>query len=258
MWRAISIGLLTAATHRSVAAQPVLVPGPLPIDCRSALRVGFVICGERTPESDTPQPISEAQVTEYLVNYGRPPREAVRALLDPSDRNIAAWIRKQRQIISIAAYVATRMTEMQSHLDANPADTTVMPVSQFPAMVQMRATLFLNAASASSEQAAHALQQVVSRYPSIDARIVQVGLRAEERPPRQLELDTMLPVSITAPETVNNIPLPSLLIEDMKYRTALRLDADNITAQHICNEIVALRAAVETRGRLPVPAQPSP
>jgi hypothetical protein len=259
MWRAISIGVLSTVMRSGLAAQSVLVPGLLLVDCRSVLRVGIVTCGERTADSDGAQSVSEAHVTEYLAEYGKPPREAVRALLDPTDDNIAAWIRQQRRVTSIATYVATRMTEMQSQLETEPLDTTVMPVSRVPAMVQMRATLFLNAASESSQQAANALQQVVGRYPSVDARIVQVGSQPErQRLNWQLKLDPMLPISIVALETISNLPLPSLLIEDLRYQTRLRLDATNITAQQICNEIIALRIAAETHRRRPQLVQPSP
>lgn len=258
MWRPISIGFVTVATHSGLAAQLVLMPGALLGDCRSALRVGVVTCGDRIGDFDNAQSVSEAQVTEFLAEYGKPPREAVRALLDPSDNNIAAWIRKQRQVTSIASYVAKRMTEMQSQLKAGLLDPAI-PASQLPAMVQMRATLFLNAESASSQRVADALHQVVGRYPSLDARIVQVGPQTERQPLNWLvKLDTTLPVSSASLEAVNHLPLPSLLIEDLRYQTTQRLDAANVTAKQICDQIVALRSAAQTRSRLPAPIWPSP
>ena len=258
MWGIISISVVTLATLSGVAAQPALIPGAQLVDCRSALRIGIVACSERTADSDKSESVDEAQINEYLAEYGKPPREAVRALLDPSDKNIAAWIRKQRQVISIASYVAARMTEMQSQLDTESFDQP-MPASKLPAMVQMRATLFLDAASASSQRSARALQQVVGRYPSVDGRIVQVGFQSERQPLHWLvKLDTLLPISIAPPETINNLPLPSLLIEDLRYGTRQHLVATNLTPQQICDQMVALRVAAETHGRLPGPVEPSP
>jgi len=248
MWCIISIGVVTLATLSGVAAQPVLVPGALLADCRSALRVGVVACSERAADSAKPESASEAQVSEYLAEYGKPPREAVRALLYPSDKNIAAWIRKQRRVISIATYVAARMTEMQSQLDPESLDHP-MPASNSPAMVQMRVTLFLDAASGSSRLAARVLQQVVSRYPSVDGRIVQVGFQSERQPLNWLiELDTLLPISIASPDTINNFAFPSVLIEDLRYGTRQRLNATNITPRQISDQMVALRGAGEIHG----------
>ncbi len=251
MWRAISVGIVTIAAHAGVGAQLVLVPGVLLIDCRSALRVGIVTCGERRTESSEAPSVSEERVTEYLAEYGKPPREAVRALLDPTDDNIAAWIRKQRQVISIATYVASRMTEMQSQFKSEGIDPPIS-MSQLPAMVQMRATLFVEAETASSQHAANALHQVVGRYPSLDARVVQIEPQPERAPPNWLvKFNTLLPVSIASPTTGDNLPLPSLLLEDLRYQTRRRLSAANITAQQICDQIASLRAAVQTGSRAP-------
>jgi hypothetical protein len=248
MRRAVSIGIFIVGAQCAAAGHSVLAPGATPTDCRSVLRIGIATCEPAIPDSRS---VSEAQVAEYLAQYGKPPREAVRALLDPSDRNIAAWIRKQRQVISVANYVATRMTEMQSQLEPDRFPGPLMPLSQLPAMVQMRATLFLDSESAPSLQAAHALQQVVGRYPSLDGRLVQVG------PPPDTYLATwlaklgeLLPISIATADAANSDALPSLLIEDLRYGTSRRLDASHINGQQICDQIIALRVAAETRDRL--------
>ena len=259
MQRAISVGIVTIATQCSAAAQPVLVPGAAPIDCRSALRIGVVICGEGIADSAQARTVSEAQVTEYLAQYGKPPREAIRALLDPSDSNIAAWIRKQRQVISVASYVATRMTEMQSQLRADRAASHRMPLSQLPAMIQMRATLFLDSGNASSLQAAHALQEVVDRYPSLEGRLVQVGPPPDRfLIPWLAKLDSLLPISIATPDSTNGAPVPSLVIEDLRYGTSRRLDANAMSAKQICDQIIALRLAAETYDRPSKPDGPAP
>ena len=252
MWRSTTLTIVSVTIQCGVAAQPVLMPGANIADCRSALQIGVETCGRGTDsETDSvPPSITEDQVNEYLAHYGKPPREAIRALLDPSDKNIAAWIRHQRQVVSTASYVAARMTQMQLQLEAidDPAEILACPP---PAMIHMRATLFLSSDSASSRQAVHALGQVVSRYPSIDARLMGLGPLSETHLPPWLEnLGTLLAVSApSAPsEAGDDYAAPSLLIEDLRYRTSRRLDADELTARRICDEIVALRSGAELDG----------
>jgi hypothetical protein len=48
------------------------------------------------------------------MQYGKPPREAIRALLDPSDENILAMMRQQQAAVDRAEYVAWRMTQLQT------------------------------------------------------------------------------------------------------------------------------------------------
>jgi len=174
MERVTLVILLSVAFPAIAAAAPVLVPGASLTDCRSALTIGVFACGDPSADSARPKSITEAQVTEYLAQYGKPPREAVRALLDPTDANIAAWLRKQRQVVSIASYVASRMTEMQLHLEADYPRGSSTSVSQLPAMIQVRVTLYLNSKDASSLRAVRVLQQVVAHHPSIDGRLVQL------------------------------------------------------------------------------------
>jgi hypothetical protein len=246
MWRATLATFLWFALASGHAAQPFLVPGALTSDCRSALRIGVVSCGGRTADREDRRAVSEAEVSQYLAQFGKPPREAVRALLDPSDANIAAWIRKQRQVVSIASYVATRMTEMQSQLEADFPPERPAPPSYLPAMMQMRATLFLSSADAPSLNSVRALQQLVARYPSIDGRLVQIGPPPEKQLSTWLaKLDTVLPVSTVSRGPLDDQPVPSLLIEDLRHGSSRLLDITDITSQQIRDQMTALRAVAE-------------
>src|SRR6267154_2798024 len=188
MWRSILTGICAIAPSVACAVHPVLLPGAMLADCRSALRIGVVSCGRldlvvigpegRQPDQtgQPPAQVSDAQESEFLAQYGKPPREAVRALLDPSDTNIAAWLIQQRRVVAVASYVANRITHMQKQLDADPQWHTPTPLPELAAMIQMRATLYLKPGDAHSLDAAKALQRVVARYPSVDGQLVQVGL----------------------------------------------------------------------------------
>jgi hypothetical protein len=251
MWHAVSLSILTiAAANCCCASQPALVLGASPASCRSALRIGVVTCDSGTNDSDEPWSVSEAQIDEYLAQYGKPPREAVRALLDPSDRNIAAWLRKQHEIIATASYVASRMTEIAAESNSLRTVDYSVPSSQFPAMMQMRATLFFKFESSPSWRAVHALQTVVDHYPSIEGRLVHVGPLPDARRSKWLAaLGTVLPLSTVPGETINNLSVPSLLIEDLRYMTRQLLDATDLTAERVHEQIVALRTAGQTHDR---------
>jgi len=259
MWHRMLAAFLTGASTSTLTVQAVLAPGALPADCRSALRIGIVICGQPALEKDHDQSVSEAQVREYLTNYGKPPREAVRALLEPSDTNIAAWLRKQREVISIASYVAARMTEMQSQIDGDPQSLLPLPLSKESALIQMRVTLYLNATRANSRQAIQALQTVVARYPSVDGRLVQVGSPVDPFPSSMAtKLDTVLPISVVASDAFDGVAIPTLLIEDLRTGRTRHIDASAITSQQICDQIVALREAAEAIDNSAVSASRAP
>lgn len=101
-------------------------PGPRIADCESALRPGWTRCttaAQRVLNGLRKQRL-DAEISAFLAGYGKPPREAVRALLDPTDDNIRAWIRAQRKTLSVAAYVAQRMTALQQENSPDGAATT--------------------------------------------------------------------------------------------------------------------------------------
>jgi len=100
-------------------AAPEATPRPAQPDCRSALRVGPVSCPDESPRARALRTAAlERSVDAYLSNFGKPPREAVRALLDPSDANIEAWARQQQDLLTLAARVAARLTEAQARIAA--------------------------------------------------------------------------------------------------------------------------------------------
>ncbi len=114
----------TAAAPRSSPAPTVLVGGADLSACNSALRIGWIRCEGDSPPTMEPGPgpapaapakgtVTEAQIDDYLAHYGKPPRVAVRALLDPSDDNIAALVNHQAALLALADHIAARMTELQ-------------------------------------------------------------------------------------------------------------------------------------------------
>jgi len=263
MWRLLLTAIWMIPPHLACAAQAVLVPGALPTDCRSALFVGVITCGRSEPiaigpeehvierDAQWPGSVSEGRVNEFLAQYGKPPREAVRALLDPTDANIAAWLGQQRRVVAVASYVAGRITRMQQQLDADQDSHALAPLPELEAMIQMRATLYVNAGDTLSLQAVKALQHLVTQYPSIDGRLTQVGLPANPDLASWLaRLGTTLPVSILPQDAISGVTLPTLLIDDLRYGRRRQLDAAAITPRRIRDEMLALRTAAQSPDRL--------
>jgi len=239
---------MLASTQAAGAPDAVLVPGAAPAECRSALRIGVTACRDELVDRARFQAVDETDVDRTLAEYGKPPREAVRALLDPSDENIAAWARKQRLVIVVASYVASRLTEIQSRLEDAGGPAPRIPASVLPAVGQTRVTLSLRSADPPTLQAVRSLTRVVARYPALDARLVQIGPPPEGHVVSWLaHLDTTLPIAIAPRATLNEMAAPSLVIEDIRTRASERIDASGITAQEICDRIVALLAEVRFR-----------
>lgn len=248
------LGLLALACRAAAAALTAPADtGPTAgadvSDCRSVLHIGITSCPAPAPDPGPVPPVDEEQVDRYLADYGKPPREAVRALLDPTDANIAAWAVRQRQTMAVAAYVAARLTELQARLAADREGADLGPALPLPAVSQMRVTLFLDANDAVSLEAVRALEQVASRYPSIQARLVHVGAT-----PRQsallwvARLATALPLSI-APAQEPRPELPSLLLEDLRAGSRMLAPLHTMNAAELLRLIVSSRAAVQTGNR---------
>jgi hypothetical protein len=215
--------------------------------------------GALHPDGQRPGSVSEPEVNEFLAQYGKPPREAVRALLAPTDANIAGWLNQQRRVVAVASYVASRITHMQEQLEADPDSGTPTSLPALEATIQMRATLYVTGSDARSLQAVKALQRLVARYPSVDGRVTQVGSPSNSDLASWLaRVDTVLPVSMLEQDAIRDMTLPALLIEDVRYGRRRLLDAAAITPQRIRDEMLALRTAAQEPKRLSQSSTPTP
>ncbi len=85
-----------------------------------------------TGSADSAESSIEAAIDAYLAGYGKPPRAAVRALLDPSDANVAALLAEQVRQEARAAQVAARLTRLRQWqglpgVSAETADPRAVP-----------------------------------------------------------------------------------------------------------------------------------
>lgn len=139
----------------------------------------------------------EEEIDTWLANHGKPSREAARAILDPSDENIAAMARRVRQDAAVAAYVAQRMTALQE-IDAgliaiNPQFNS----EDLPLLAGMRVVLHLATGCRACETAAIMMQRLVAESPVLDVRLVMHGVKT----PNELMLE-MARAGITLPTTL--------------------------------------------------------
>jgi hypothetical protein len=171
--------------------------GPQDRSCLSSFSVGYSNCGAppQLPKPaasevsqaklDTPPPVAptpkvvkgvaEADVDAYIQNYGKPTRESARAMLDPTDENIAAMARSIRQQTATASYIAGRMTNLQQIdpglIAINPSFTS----EDLPFLSGMRVVLHTAVGCAECDKAVVLLQRLVAESPILDARVVVHG-----------------------------------------------------------------------------------
>jgi hypothetical protein len=174
---------------------------------------------------------AEAEVDAFIANHGKPPREVARALLDPTDENIAAMARRLQRDHAVAAYVGQRMTELQqSDPTLATAVSTAVP-GDLPSFTGLRLVLVSQTECARCDRAAQALQRLVAIYPTLDARVAVAGVRE----PRQLVAE-MARSGVTLPTSPADEALlqrtrrapPFLLVADVRrQREALLADIDD-------------------------------
>lgn len=238
------------------SAQPVGLadaPGPTPGANCSSFAVGP--CAPRTvrptaasskPPAESPasparaaepapntrdRDAGEPEVDSFIANHGKPSREAARAMLEPTDENIAAMMRRLQRDQAIAAYVGQRMTELQqSDPTLATAPTSAVPVD-LPSFTSVRLVLVTQPDCNRCDRAAQALQRLVSIYPTLDARIVVAGVRE----PRQI-VHEMARTGVTLPTSPADDALlqrirrspPYLLVADVRrQREGLVVDVDD-------------------------------
>jgi hypothetical protein len=258
-----------AAMASSAGAGPAaLTLGPNLDDCRSALRLGPIQCAESIA-SDSPvgtasvaawRPAAahedlEHRVDAFLSDYGKPPREAIRALLEPTDDHVRALLQKQQETIALASYLASRMTALRA-LEPRPA---VVDFRSDPgnstAVLGMRVTLFEHPQDPEAAQAQGALEAFAAAYPALRAGVALVGTFSARDLRREISLvRPPLAVATIRPDQCDAQALPFVLIEDARNGRAVQVPASDLTASDLRARILALRTLEPAR---PDAARPS-
>lgn len=247
--------------------------GPTDRGCQSSFALGYTQCvpAARAPAAAASAPsqivsprtqpapgeqaaaisVSEADIDVFLTHYGKPSREAVRALLDPTDANIAAMARRIRQDAAVASYVAGRMTSLQ---EIDPGLVAINPAfnsQDLPWLAGMRVVLHVAQGCLPCEAAAIALQRLVAESPVLDARVVVHGTATPQAMTLELgRLGITLPATAAQPASARFAKsVPIAAIADMRRGTEGVLTRFG-TTQDIRNAVAAFRRqADEPRAR---------
>lgn len=251
------VPFLVAITSPTGFAAKFLDPGADISDCWSALRPGPSACAtrgipstaahledefSRTESSVSPEGsyAMEAKVDAYLASYGKPPREAVRALLDPTEENIRAYLQAQQQTLSIAAYVAARMSALRS-MDQGLGAPQISP-SEIALLSQMRVTLFQSAGETRSEKAIQAMRFLAQRVPSLQTTVQLVGgFTSHDLSETLAHLGAFLGVGLAASGRVDPDRLPLLQLEDLRSHARLQVDPSSVSPASLRDALLALR-----------------
>jgi len=245
----------TANAHEEPQEDTGLNTGADLSDCRSALHLGPSNCS--TVSSGTvpvPQHAavgrssgSELQIDDaidrYLESYGKPPREAVRALLLPTDENIRAYLRRQEQTLALTGYVAARMTELKN--EESPRMAGNLPdAAQRAGFLQIRIWLVKSPRDLDAAGALRALSALARQVPALQLGVKLASHLSSVQLQEQIAaIDPALSVAVVEPESVDHRQLPFIQVEDLRSGKSLVFDARGVTAEQLLASIAAVRFA---------------
>jgi len=188
---------------------------------------------------------TDTDIDRYIASHGKPPREVARALLDPSDANIAAMMRRLQRDQAIAAYVGQRMTELSQSDPSLLVAGTAAP-GDLPSFTGLRLVLVTRPDCAACDRAAQALQQLVATYPTLDARVAVAGARdAQQIVQEMARSGVTLPTALAADALLARIgrALPYLLVADVRQQREGLIAAADIEAGQLRQALLAFRRA---------------
>ena len=223
------------------ALRSVLSPGVLDPECRSALHVGPVSCDEsrssfeesietsgsesRSAPALADREQEEAKVEAYLASYGKPPREAVRAILDPSDQNIAQWHLAQERTMALASYLGSRLTALESEQNRRALAPTTGSTSRPRIFANL--VLVQMPGDPVAQVARDVLARVARQTPGLS---ISVELAAAPKPGDFDSIGPDVEVRRTSVESERKDTLPWFRIESAGVAAPLILPARNMEA----------------------------
>lgn len=275
-WRRLAHSLLALAmvARLPAGAQEQTVIGSTMTNCAAPTYVGTTQCTDKPAKSatlplvapkrviptksvveqreSTSDPIvggvKESEVNDFLANYGKPSRQAVRALLNPSDENIASMLKVEKSQLAVAAYTAQRRVELSQQSGASPNE---LSQADLPALIGMRITVLVTADCKGCDRVLPFVNQLVTEFPSVDARIGVLGLGdPKEFVIKAAELGVFLPVSKVSTERVRQLrldTLPAVLVGDTRYQGDPAVLGSISSALDLERAVVQVRRANEKK-----------
>jgi len=263
----VTVTIVLFATKVESQPSPVaaLDIGAHLVDCTSALHLGPQECGSANSGHTAKRESSgtevaagspmDARIDSYLANYGKPPREAVRALLEPTDDNIRSYLQQQERTLSLAGYVASRMTALKqaTGIGAEERDVESRDEQTFR---QLRLSLYQRAGDSSTADAMSALAALSRSTPTLQAGVRLAGPLDFTRLQDEIgRIDPSLTVAIAPSQAVDSSRLPLLRLEDLQSGSSYDIDARNLNIQKIRAAAFAIRASRLPGGAISPPAR---
>lgn len=226
-----------------IASAQVL--GPDLSDCLSALHPGLRQCETSHPDNFTnktsaPFDPMQARIDDFLSQYGKPPRAAIRALLDPSDDNIRLMILQQQDSLGMATYLAARMTQLQNAFPVQ-VNSPVKP-DAFGSLLAGKSLVYYT-----QQNDVNALISNISplillaqSFPSLSVQIAVVGQVSAEAL-RQLirQLPPTLLVRRSGPEWAANTSLPALVLSDAHHQQVIDISDAMPSLQDLLTDLAS-------------------
>ena len=233
-----------------------LLPGPELTECWTALAPGPLSCTDALPggakDSEATQLATreishaaalEQRVNAFLADWGKPSREAVRALLEPSDENIQRMVGKHRETIALAAFVSARMTQMQQE-GAGAASIRGGSPGSTPTLThdsrRLKITLSVLANPATAVDSIGALGALCARVTNLEVSIELHGIPDTAQMQRILSsAGDCATVHRSSSSQQDSDFYPVLLIEDPRSARSARLNPEGLDTESL---VAALRA----------------
>ncbi len=203
-----------------------------------------------TPSLNAPKPgsftfggVTDAEIDDYLASYGKPPRAAVRALLNPTDDNIATMAAEEKRRQVIAAYVAQRWTEFQQGKVASATNPTLDAYTTLPLFVGMRLLLLVTPDCKECPRIAKAVKGLVEENPVLDGRLIVVSDDESAALDTLLQFGTSLPVSTVSVRQARSLGwtiFPAAEITDTKHQRQ-RMVTGNLSGASLRNAVIEMR-----------------
>ena len=191
--------------------------------------------------------VSDKDVDDHLATWGKPSREAVRAVLNPTDENISSMRRKNQADLAMSAYIANRASQIDASSSALKVES--LSGSEAPALNKMKVVLYSALKCATCDRMVAALQTLAVQAPMLDASIAVTSPSSEKEIIIELaRLGLTLPVRPAQPSELSRLgkSAPFLHVTDAKNQVEGTIAA-SATTDEIKQAIISYRNTNDNR-----------
>lgn len=191
--------------------------------------------------------VSEKDIDDHLASWGKPSRQAIRAVLNPTDENIIEMRRKNQADLAMSSYIANRASQIDSSTSAIKVES--LGGTEAPALNRMKVILYAPLKCGTCDQMFSALQALAVQAPMLDASIAVTSPASEKDIIVELaRLGLTLPVRTSQSNELARLAKkpPFLHIVDAKNQLEGTIPA-SATADEIKVAIISYRKSNDDR-----------